>query len=93
MATKKAGSTSGSKIEAFKKLRDEARQEILAEIADLEKQIEEKKTEARELGFITESAPARGKRAVGARACKICGQLGHNSRTCPQREKASAAKS
>lgn len=77
-------------MEAFRRLRDEAKKEILESIADLEKQIEAKRAEARELGFITVT-PVRGKRAVGARACKVCGQLGHNSRTCPQRETAKAA--
>lgn len=87
-------SPESSKLEAYKKLREEARQEGLAELEELEKQVAEKRAELMELGFIKEDSTARMARRAGAgtRKCSICGEPNHNSRSCPQKAKAASAK-
>jgi hypothetical protein len=92
MATSKTKTTAGSKLEAFIKMRDAAKSEVLAEIAELEQQLEEKRSSARELGFIADAVSGRARRAVGKRVCKICGQPGHNARRHKGEKTMTAAK-
>jgi hypothetical protein len=67
---------------------------LIAEVQILRKQavrelLKQRRTLDRQLARLGHSLETAGRRARrgGARRCAICGKTGHNSRTCPLKDK------
>jgi len=64
------------KLAEIESLKSEAIQELLAQRAELDKQLAQ-------LGY--GEPRASQPRAKGVRVCRNCGEGGHNARTCPKK--------
>lgn len=81
-------------LEKLKKLDDERKKLIDSTKTGLLNSIQENLASLADLGFEYElvargAAPRRraGESKPGGRVCSVCGQSGHNSRTCPKNPK------
>lgn len=81
-------------LDKLKKLDDERKKLVESSKSALLNSIQENLASLSELGFDYELVPRRASRTRAAkssdkpsgRVCSVCGQSGHNSRTCPQKK-------